>query len=182
MIELAKDIIETGGFKQLITGFTRQAPHQDDSLIDHIWTNCAQKSIRHFNEVRDPSDHNVIGCDISIKDLQIGGQNILKRAWTNFDKVRFIEKMKQVNWSLVMAATNVDIANSTFEEIVCHSLHTGAPMGIVQSRTQYNSWITDETKVVMLERDKARLKARVTDDGIDWNDYRRLRNDCTARQ
>ena len=61
MIELTKDVIETGGFEQLITGFTRQAPHQDDSLIDQVWTNCAQKSLRHFNEVREPSDHNVIG-------------------------------------------------------------------------------------------------------------------------
>ena len=59
MIELTKDVIETGGFEQLITGFTRQAPHQDDSLIDQIWTNCAQKTLRHFNEVREPSDHNV---------------------------------------------------------------------------------------------------------------------------
>ena len=86
MIELTKDVIETGGFEQIITGFTRQAPHQDDSLIDHVWTNCAQKSIRHFNEVRDPSDHNVIGCDILKKDLKIGGQNILKRLWKIFNK------------------------------------------------------------------------------------------------
>ena len=88
MIELTKDMIETGGFEQLITGFTWQWPHQDVLLIDQVWTNCAQKSMRHFNEIREPSDHNVIGVDILIKDLKIGGQNILKKMWNFFCKIK----------------------------------------------------------------------------------------------
>ena len=55
-------------------------------------------------------------------------------------------------------------------------------MGIVQSRTKYNSWILDVTKVFMLECDNARSKARMTDDVNDWDIYRLKRNDCTARQ
>ena len=90
--------------------------------------------------------------------------------------------LKQADWSSVLTATNVNIANSNFEEIFCNILNMEAPMGIVQSRTNYNSWITDETKVLMLERDKARLKAKMTDNVIDWEIYRQLRNECTARQ
>ena len=81
-----------------------------------------------------------------------------------------------------MTATNVNIANFNFEEIFCNILNMEAPMGIVQSRTKYNSWITDETKVLLLERDNARLKAKMTDDVNDWEIYRQMRNNCTARQ
>ena len=78
-----------------------------------------------------------------------------------------------------MSATNVNIVNAAFEEIFCHILNKEAPMGIVQVRTKYNSWITEATKVIMLECDKARLKARMTYNVLDWLDYRKKRNDCT---
>ena len=43
MTDLVKMEIEAEGSVQLVEGPTRFWPHQRDSLIDHIWTNCPQK-------------------------------------------------------------------------------------------------------------------------------------------
>ena len=57
---------------------------------------------------------------------------------------------------------NVDVANSTLEERIKSIIHTEAPMRTVQSRTKYNRFISDSTKIAMAARDNARNTARAT--------------------
>ena len=70
MIEYMKDIIETSGFVQLVTQFTRSSRGAADSLLDHIWANCQARVSNVVNIDRAASDHNVVGLDISLKDIQ----------------------------------------------------------------------------------------------------------------
>ena len=78
--------------------------------------------------------------------------------------------------------SNVNLANSLLEDIVCNAIDTMAPMKTVQKRTRFNCWMSDATKSEMNLRDAARDKARLTDNDSDWQDYRTRRNRCTARQ
>ena len=152
MIEDTKKIIETIGFQQLITGTTRQWRLQEDSIIDHIWKNCRNRSKRHFNETNGASDHNVIGVDIATKDLRMGGQNIVKHVWTNFDNNICLETFRNTDWKEILDETNAELTNSKFEEIFCHITDKEAPFKSVQVRTKYLSWLTAETKTVMKNR------------------------------
>ena len=86
MVELTQSEIEMSGFVQLIGSYTRRWRHQADSLLDQIWSNCNHRVIRHFNYSRGDSDHNVVGVEVATRDLKIGGHNITKRAWKNFNK------------------------------------------------------------------------------------------------
>ena len=45
MIDTTKEKIESEGFQQLISRFTRSWQNQDESIIDHIWTNCGQRTL-----------------------------------------------------------------------------------------------------------------------------------------
>ena len=38
-------------------------------------------------------DHNLVGIDVSLKDIKVGGNNSLRRSWKLFNKERFIEKL-----------------------------------------------------------------------------------------
>ena len=182
MIEKVQDDIETEGFVQIIRNHTRQQEGQTDSLIDHCWTNSRDRVIRHSNTSRGDSDHNVISVDISCKDLKLGGQNIRKRSWKNYDKTRCLNNLKNIDWSDILETTNVDLANSMLEERLKSVIEKEAPMSIVQVRTKYNCYITDSTKVTMASRDVARDRARLTGDPDDWSTFRSLRNSCTRLQ
>ena len=182
MVEETKDIIENSGFSQLITGHTRSWRQQADSLLDQIWSNCPQRTVRTYNETRSSSDHNVVGIDIAMKDIKVGGVNVVKRLWKNFDKDKFQQSLRVIDWNVILSETDVNIANSKFEDLLGEAIDKAAPMKTVQTRTKFNSWISAETKVKMKERDTARDKAKATDEDLDWTEYRSRRNDCTARQ
>ena len=131
-----------------------------DSTIDHVWTNSADRVIRHGNDVRAASDHHVISVEIAMKDIKTGGTNIVKRMWKNFNKDDFLTDLKKVDWDPVMQLSNVDTANSLLEELFCHTLDKHAPIGTCQIRTRYNNWISQETKDQMYTRDQAWIKSQ----------------------
>ena len=182
MVEKVQDEIETTGHVQLVRGHTRSWHHQKDSCLDHIWTNRKDRSLRHFNEIRGDSDHNCIGIDYSSKDIKVGGFNVKRRLWQNFSEVSFVNKVKSIDWTDVLAETDVNIANFTVEEKLREILDSEAPMRVIQMRTRNNKWIKAETKIEMSLRDNARATARLSDTDDDWAEYRRRRNMCTKMQ
>ena len=182
MVEEVKNQIETRGFRQLVTGVTRTWEGQRDSTLDQIWTNCGNRIINHFNLKRPPSDHNIIGANISLSDIKIGGQNIVRRKWSKFDTNRFKMKCNNTDWSSILREPNPELANSIFEEKLNRILDSEAPMGLIQRRTRYLNWLSDSTKDKMEERDKAKDKARDTKMESDWIIYRKQRNECTRLQ
>ena len=106
----------------------------------------------------------------------------MKWVWRNFDKNRCIDSFKKVDWKEIIVENNVEIVNSKFEEAFCNIVDKEAPFKTIQTRTRYNTWLTEVTKTAMKERDIPRDKAKNTDDPVDWADFRKKRNDCTKRQ
>ena len=128
-MERCQEDIESAGFEQLISTITRSWSGQSDSILDHIWVNCRMHIINHFNSPRGPSDHNVVGINISTKQIKMGEQNILRRKWCNFVASRFIEKLRRVDWKDLYSEVNPDVASSMLEEIIEGVLDTEAPHG-----------------------------------------------------
>ena len=182
MVDLVKDKIEAAGSIQLIEGITRSWRDQMDSRLDHVWTNCDQRTVNVTNEVRGASDHNLIGIELSLKELKVGGQNVLRRTWKNFSVNECLDKVRKTVWNDILLETNVDIANSAFEDRLCAIIDSMAPMKVLQIRTKYHSWISESTKTAMKDRDLARETAKATGLDDDWSKYRSKRNLCTAKQ
>ena len=65
--------------------------------------------------------------------------------------------------------TSPDIANTIFEDRLNDILDSEAPMGVFQSRTKYLSWLTRDTKILMEDRDLAKVTARLSNSNGDWN-------------
>ena len=182
MVRTVQDNLETTGFIQLVQGITRTWRNQADSTLDHIWTNSPNRVVSVFNDERPPSDHNVTGATLSIRDITMGGQNSVRRQWSKFSEVSYLNKCKNMDWSPVLAQTCPDLANSLLEEKLLGILDSEAPMAVFQTRTHYSRWLTDSTKDQMVARDVARTVARISNEEADWTNYRRLRNLCTSQQ
>ena len=89
------------------------------------------------------SDHNVIGVEVSTKDVKIGGTNVFKRYWKNFVEKHCIDKFNNEDWTGILREMNIDVANATLEEKIVKIMETEAPMSVIQLRTHYNNWISD---------------------------------------
>ena len=95
MINIMKDQIETSGFTLLLEGITRTWRTQEDSLIDHVWSNCPDKTIEVWNKSCGSSDYNVVGIKLAIKGIKSGNNNIVRRTWKNFDSNGCLQKNKE---------------------------------------------------------------------------------------
>ena len=136
MVNEVKSKIETSGFQQLITGATRIWKEQNDSCIDHIWANCQNRIVKTTNTTRGSSDHNIIGVEISIKEIKNAGNNIVKRTWKKFDKEKCMQDFKSSNWLDIMGETNVNVAVALLGGENCK--HNGYPCSL-QNCTSENS-------------------------------------------
>ena len=179
MVDDTKNIIEYSGYIQLVKKYTRTWRGQADSLLDQIWTNCPQTTIKIFNIERGASDHNVVGVEMSTKDLQTGGQNSLRRCWKKFDRKRCQDKFRNTDWTEVLSQTDARIAASLLEELICSVIDTEAPLKLIQHRAGFKSWVSENTKAAMADRDIARTKAKESDSDLDWSNYKMKRNNCT---
>ena len=56
-----------------------------------------------------------------------------------------------------------------------------APMRIIQTRLKYVPWLTDSTKELMNKRNLAQQEASVSQSIVDWNRFKKLRNEITKR-
>ena len=182
MVDLMKDNIETKGFQQLVTGVTRTMRNSEDSLIDHVWSNCLEKTIKIINKSRGSSDHNIVGIEVKLKGHMSGGSNVLKRCWKNFDEKECINAFKRENWTDILNIWNLDVAVWTLEDRIMRIMDVHAPFKVVQQRSNYKNWIGVETKSEMKLRDDARKKAKQSDLEIDWLEFRNRRNKCTSMQ
>ena len=178
MVDKVKEEVETLGFNQIIQGFTRTWPGVPDSLVDHCWMNCQNRLIYHRNIVRTFSDHNLLIVSFRTKTKNLDRHDIIKRERKGMDPIQYKNEIAKIDWTDLYAATDIDIINSIFEEKVLGVLDMMAPVKAFQMRSKFRSWISEDVRNEMLERDRLREVARVSKNDADWSAYRVARNKC----
>ena len=179
MVESTKLVIETIGFFQLVEGQTRAWKNQEDSCLDHIWTNFPGKILQVRNVVRAISDHNVIECSVRIKGKLGQTQEIQKRKRKNYSEVRYKNSIKNIDWSTMYETDDIDDAYEIFEKQVEKCIETESPMKVIQPKKIFKEWMDVETLNMVRDRDAAREKARQSQLDEDWIQYKVCRNKCT---
>ena len=175
MVAETQGRIETCGFVQLVREPTRFWPQTEDSLIDQIWTNAPNKIVQCSNIVRSVGDHNIVGATMRLKGTQSYPQEVLKRHRKNFSAAQYNTEIENIDWSDLYSEEDPNLAYNIFEETIGKILDNMAPFKVYQVRNHYNSWLTDETKTLMRDRDIAREKARLTKNNQDWTDYKKFK-------
>ena len=128
MVNLVKNELENRGFFQLITTITRTWPQQEDSLVDHIWSNSVDRVISHSNDIRASSDHNVISIRLRMKDRVIRVQEVQKRMRKELDQKKLVEDIKKVDWTELLQSKSIDVINGILESEIRKVLDIQAPI------------------------------------------------------
>ena len=119
---------------------------------------------------------------MSLENIRENGHSVKKRQWKKFDLARYRMELQTTDWTDLYNTSNIDIANSILTDRIKALLDSISPMKLVQQRQRYCSWITDETKEKMKERNMKRELARRSGLQSDWDEYKSIRNICTKLQ
>ena len=168
------------GVHQLVQVATRSWPGQADSGPDHIYTNCPEKLSNPVAQFRGSSDHKLIYTTKYAKNIRENIRYCKRRSYKYFDEQKFLAEVKRLSWWDVYNSTDVDQAVFHFTKKITDILDTMAPVRKFQMRSNYAAWISEGTKVLIKERDKAQELAAATKNVEDWRRYKRIRNQVTS--
>ena len=160
---LLKSACDIGDFDQLVKDVTRVQFNSvsnmtDMSCIDHVYTNvkfrCSDAEVISFGD----SDHDIVCYTRFSKNPPIPARIVCKRSYKNFDSEAFKADVVKTDWSDVYSYDDIDLATEYLTRKLRYILNVHAPWVRVQQRKYFASWITDETKDLIKQRDLWRKK------------------------
>ena len=116
MVEMVKRQIETMNMHQMIQGPTRFWPGTQPSLIYHCWGNTIQNICNVKNVTRGTGDHNLLSLNYRIKGKVAARLETKMRDRRSFNLEELKRRLTVTNWSSVLEAKDVNIANTEFED------------------------------------------------------------------
>ena len=153
------DRILSRGVKQLITTFTHSWPGQENSGLDHFFTNAPAKisSVHVQNEGH--SDHKIIHAIRVARMIKSNARYVKKRSYKHFNEKSFIEDVRKASWWSVYRCEDANEAAEIFTHKLTEILDRHAQVKVFQTRTNFAPWLSEETKQLMQERDRAQIWA-----------------------
>ena len=180
LIDLLFEKIFPQGVVQVVTVATRSWPGQDDSGLDHIYTNKPEKVSSVYAEFIGGSDHKLIKITRFAKSVQRSVRYVRKRVFKNFDDDKFKQAIQQLSWWDLYCSESPDEAAEILTRKITSVLDHMAPIRTIQVRRRYAPWLSDKTKELIKERNVAHDIACRTKHQDDYRHYKNLRNQTTT--
>ena len=175
LINLLFSKIFPHGVSQLVTVATRSWNNQQDSGLDHLYSNRPDK----LSEVQVKSsfsDHKLLYVVRYAQSIKKSARYVTKRSYLKFCPKDFLTELKAVSWWDLYQATDVSIALNILTKKLTKILDKMAPIRKIQVRTRFAPWLSSSTKEKMSHRDELQEQARQTKNPEDWNLYKKSRN------
>ena len=141
--------------KQLINSPTR-VTDKTSTLLDHIFTNNTGKICQSGVLPVGLSDHFITYCTRKSSRGYIGKHNTIKiRSLKNYSVIDFLNKLRNIDWTVVTNCTEVNTAWPKFKDIFINVLDEIAPIKQIRIKTRTEPWMNGEILNLINERDKA---------------------------
>ena len=160
---------------------TRTWPGQNDSGLDHIYSNRPEKLSDVHSEFQGGSDHRLLKIVRFSKSLKRSARYVRKRCYKNFNTEEFLQAVRQLSWYDLYLCEDVNQASEILTSKLGKILDVMAPIKTIQIGTRYAPWLSDNTKKLLEKRNTAQKVASTTRDPDDWRHYKHLRNTATAK-
>lgn len=185
-----KNALEQNGMISLEIGNTFMADRrrEDGSLIesalDHVNIQQIMAASTKVEKGRmGATDHVPIIATIEVpKIVHAKPKKIYKRCWTDFSTTKWKTCVASQRWEEIGKTENVHDMVKSFNNNIQKALDKCAPYKHITIRSGYKNGISDKTKSMIKERDKARLEIKnsKTEKHIALQKYRTIRNRVTA--
>ena len=175
-----KSIISSYNYKQLIDSATR-ITNNTSTLIDVILTNIS-KNIK--NVITTPlslSDHDLIGCVRKLNNHNTKSRTRTSRNYSKYNPDNMKTDLSREVFEPLFHINNVNKDWLILCNILTNCFENHAPVITKRVKGTFAPWLNSEIKKLMSNRDKMLRKFRKTNDNNHWDEYKRLRNSCTAK-
>ena len=140
------------GFLQLVSQPTRYWPGQNPSGLDHFYSNRPHKIVDLKTSFIGCSDHKLVSATRVSKSVVSQTRIIKKRIYKNFNPNVFLEAIRKEKWWDIYTSEDLDSCFQLFTNKINNILNVMAPIKKIQSRTKYASYISENTKKMMISR------------------------------
>ena len=175
------DRIFPRGVSQLVTVATRVWPGQEDTGLDHVYTNRPLKISPVNTHNCGGSDHKLLFTIRYAKNIKEKAKYVTKRCYKNFCPQTFINAVQRISWWSLYQCDEVDTAQMILSNHLTSILDRMAPIRTIQVRDRYAPWLSNETKEMMTNRNIAQARASQTKSNEDWKYFKSLRNKVNNR-
>ena len=150
-----KSFLNMFNCKQLIKLPTR-VTNKTSSLLDHIFTNNPSKINQSGIIKTGFSDHYLTYCSRKNVKFSLGKHKRIKfRSMKNYSQLDFLNKLGNIDWSVVLNCQDVNEAWSIFKAIFTGILDEIAPFKEVRIRGRTEPWMNGDILDLIRKRDKA---------------------------
>ena len=125
------------------------------------------------------ADHDMVACSRKINNIRHKAKNIKCRNYTNYSPDALKEEVSKIDWNPVYNnSTDVESAVTYFTSALQAIFDKNAPRIEKRVKGRPCPWLDEDTKRLMNQRDKALRKSRRSQNPIDRQRYKPLRNQC----
>lgn len=173
-------ILEAYNLDQLVHSPTR-ITLKSTTLIDLIITTNNDDVVDCVNVISldHMSDHELTCCELNIKCKS--NVPIFKtiRNFKNFIQEQFYADLTSINFDVIYDLNNVNDKLNFLNENILNLLNIHAPIITIRITKKFSPWITDNLRLLISLRNKARSRWRRTKNEGHYNYYKELRNYTT---
>ena len=154
------------------------------SAIDHVYmSSTVESNIKTSKLPNSATDHLPILASFALGKNGLGSgfvqQTITKRSMKDFNKTRWIDCLRNRDWSKVTSMTDVEEKATEFTREVTKALDECAPYKRFKVRRNFQAGLSETAKAIMRERDSTRKnisRANESDRPSLKTKYKKLRN------
>ena len=176
-----KQISETFQLTQLIKEPTRITP-LSKTLIDVIFSNDPSRIILTGVAHIGISYHSLV---YAVRKIAIPTKNTHKyvttRSFKNFNAESFISDLKEVPWNILSHCNTSDEMLEIWQELFTSIADVHAPIRSRRVRNKQSPWITSQIRKMIIDRDKLKKRAIITNDINLWVSFKKMRNLVTNK-
>ena len=127
------------------------------------------------------SDHKLVMCTRYTKQIITKPRIVTKRSYKNFDEEIFLQEVRNLPLWQIYSCDDPEDAVSILCYFLSSILDRLAPLKTYQVRKNYCPWLTNETKLLINDRNLAQKKASMSKCNDDWQAFKTLRNRVNSR-
>lgn len=167
-------VLETLGLTQIITKPTR-ITELTEALIDLIIISDTSVVLNSGNIELNISDHELVFCNLDINN-KFEPYFITYRDFSAFNHNHFTNDLLTIPFHHIYTFAHVEQKVQYFNDCLINLFNLHAPYKTTKILKPRKPWITDNIKLLISLRDKAKLKFKKTKRTAHWEYYKQLRN------
>lgn len=178
--ELMHNTFEGLGLTQIVNQPTR-ITETSATLLDYVLSSKEELvSVLAVKHIPDVSDHELVIFTVNYKFEVPGVKYVNSRDFKNLNYDRFDADLRSIPWNIIYELDNIDSKIDFLNDTITTLLDIHAPFKTYRLTKPYAPWLTDVIKIMIIDRDRALKKYRITNNPRHWKNYKQLRNMVTV--